>query len=107
MEVDCPISKSDFTSGRVFGRGSFEFPCDEATKKPAYASATALKKKFAVPLKAASVNTALLKPQRSNDDDFQCVPRKGLDLEPVNLMQRMGSEKAVSSAHTSCWSAHW
>lgn len=106
MEIDCVVLKSDFTSGKVFGKGTFGFDLDDNDVKPMHMSATSLKKKFAIPLKPVSVNSNRQQPQYPGDAGPS--QKKGIDLEPVGLLQKsVNTEKRVLNGPPSYWSAHW
>ena len=100
--MDCWVSKDDFLSGRVFGRGDSGHSGEETTKKPMHLSAPTLKKKFMTPLRPVSVNA----PQYRSRV-FEEPKDIKVDLEPVSLLQPAKPRDAASSRPSSSWSAHW
>ncbi|KAH8119362.1 P-loop containing nucleoside triphosphate hydrolase protein [Phellopilus nigrolimitatus] len=104
MEIDCALSKEDFTSGKVFGRRSFgASPIEEV--RPSHASSSTLTKKF-VPL---TVSTNALRQQPQYPGGSDATRRREIDLQPVGLLQQeeKPAYKALSSDPTTYWSAHW
>ncbi|EJD03013.1 uncharacterized protein FOMMEDRAFT_123160 [Fomitiporia mediterranea MF3/22] len=104
MEIDCELPKLDFTSGKVFGKGSFGSFAEEMDTKPNHASALSLKKKFSIPLKSIPVKPAQ-QPQSSDTSDP--LRTRGIDLEPVCLLQRRENELPPNPIPNTYWSAHW
>ncbi|KAL5523808.1 hypothetical protein ACEPAG_7981 [Sanghuangporus baumii] len=97
MEVDCSISKAEFMSGRVFGKGTVSLSNEETSARPIH---TSLKKKF-TPLKPVSVNGRLPQPQ------YPVSRKEEIALEPVELIQNIGDKTSICSAPWLHWSAHW
>ena len=95
MEIDRPISREDFYSGRIFSGGDEEKQISSSsTSRPAH-----LLKKF-VPLKPVSMN-----PVRSVERTPNPAS-KGLDLQPVDLIQQPSKPKELTHQVT-YWSGNW
>ncbi|KAI5123982.1 hypothetical protein M0805_006394 [Coniferiporia weirii] len=104
MEIDCAVPKEDFLSGKVFGLGNSNTSPEET--RPVHASASTLTKKF-IPLKSISTNSQRDRYPSTGSSD---APKKGIDLEPVGLLQQKSEnfkEKPTLSVPTTYWSAHW
>lgn len=97
------VSRSDFTTGKIFGKCSVED--QETTSNPKFASASSLRKKF-TPLQPRSLNALTVVPKKN--DSIDVTKRKGINLEPVDLVQnREGSLIVACPVAKTYWSANW
>ena len=104
MEVDCPVSKDDFLSGRVFGKGAFGLqPAEEQTLSRSIAPA--LKKKFVAPFKPVSMNALNGAPRKVAGDTKKSVHGEA-DEEAENKPTTSHST-VLNGQLTRYWSAHW
>lgn len=94
MEVDRATTRQDFVSGRVFSAG-----CDEFSASSSYTHSS-LTKKF-VPLKPVVLNPS--RPAISASGSGS----KGVDLQPVDLIQIDKSSSKPSLSHVTYWSGNW
>ena len=109
MEVDCSVSKADFQSGRVFGKGAFGVQTAEDISV-SHNIAPTLKKRFVAPLKPVSTNVA----QRSRLKEVEEAIENAKDSNAVELeaYQEKSPVIAISAPADSnnaskYWSAHW
>lgn len=102
MEVDCSVSKQDFTSGRVFGKGTTSLGNgnEETLIRPTHAGSSILKKKF-IPLKPVSLNGRVQQPQ------YPVSRKNEIALEPVDLVNNAKDGISTSPATWPRWSARW
>lgn len=105
MEVDSAVSRNDFMSGKIFGRGGIGVDTTEVESKPRFASASSIKKKF-VPLRPVSLNASA--PVKSTSDDTSYVKRGIVSLRPVDLVQNTENEgHPQDTVVTAYWFANW
>lgn len=105
MEVDSAVSRNDFMSGKIFGRGGIGVDTTEVESKPRFASASSLKKKF-VPLRLVSLNASA--PVKSTSDDTSYLKRGIVSLRPVDLVQNTENEgHPQDTVVTAYWFANW
>ena len=103
MEVDCSVSRDDYLSGRVFGRGGLSTATENSVPL-ASASSSKLSKKF-VPLRPVT-NNPPLNPQHNGSEPSSSKSRPGVELELVDLVS--SSKKTIKAASTAThWIAHW
>ena len=97
VEIDHQLSRTDFLSGKCFGRGGLP-------ESSASSSRPSAAKQF-VPLRPKTLNdgksAAYIAPPAASEKE-----KRSIELEAVNLV---GSEKAAhkSSARDSYWTANW
>ncbi len=103
MEVECAVSRDDYLSGRIFGRGGGRTQDDLVPQKSA--STSKLTKKF-VPLRPVTNNAPFQRPQAASGSSSN--HRQGIQLEPVDLINSsVKSNKATSASESVHWTAHW
>lgn len=105
MEVDSALSRNDFMSGKVFGRGGTGIDASEDEPKPKFASASSLKKKF-VPLRPVYLNASA--PVKNTSDDTSYTKRSITSLKSVDLVQNTENDSHLKDLRvTTYWFANW
>lgn len=105
MEIDCPVSKDDFLSGKVFGKGTFGVQHADVQTLTRN-TMPALKKKFVAPFKPVSANAL---PQRDVHAGDMKIPKQSqTDRDDENIDTSTVNRTSMENVRlTKYWSAHW
>lgn len=95
INIESPLAKSDFLSGRAFGQGVIVAEQSVTVRQ----TATSLLKKKFVPLRPITSNVNNNNQQLNVNSSSKVI----VPLEPVSLL----GKEASTSTPDSCWSAHW
>ena len=99
MELDEPVSRDDFISGRIYGKCGGMSQSKTQENKPVYSTAPTLTKQFALPSSKAPFRTPFAAPS--------AVKKQRVALEPVGLIASSKSNSKQSITKDQHWSAHW
>ncbi|KLO18384.1 hypothetical protein SCHPADRAFT_899782 [Schizopora paradoxa] len=105
MEVDCAVSRDEYLSGRVFGRGGLSTTAPDNSGPPTSVSSSKLTKKF-VPLRPVTNNAPLQRQQGASGTSIP-KPRQGVELELVDLVNSSTKASRKDASIKTHWIAHW